>query len=71
MNKILVPQVTFKNIVSDEKRIERAYIRIFEIAKRNILTKRALTTPMSREYTKVQYGNTVSDNRRSSQETKS
>ncbi len=43
MNKILVPRITFKEIIPDEKRIEIVYARIFEIAKRNILTKRQLT----------------------------
>ncbi len=54
MNKIFVPKVIFKDIVSDEKRIESAYARLFMIARNNILAKRQLTKPMSQEYSKVQ-----------------
>lgn len=53
MNKILVPKITFKNIVADEKRIETAYERLFVIARRNILAKRQLTSGMTRKYTEV------------------
>ena len=56
MNKILVPIITFKEICPDEKRIEIAYNRIFEIARKNILAKRQLTKGMTSEYTRVQYG---------------
>jgi hypothetical protein len=62
MNKILVPRITFKNIVADEKRIETAYARLFVIARRNILAKRQLTNGMASKYTKVQYGGEVFNN---------
>lgn len=52
MNKILLPIITFKEIVPDEKRIETAYARIFEIAKRNILARKQLTKDVSLKYTK-------------------
>ena len=67
MNKILVPKITFKNIVSDEKRIETAYARLFAMARRNILAKRQLTNILSREYTEVQYGREVFNNQGSGQ----
>lgn len=59
MNKVLVPKITFKEICPDEKRIETAYNRIFEMAKRNILNKRQLTNDVSQKYTKVQYGKRI------------
>lgn len=71
MNKIPVPKITFKEIISDERRIETAYARIFEKARRNILAKRGLTNGMTRKYTEVQYGKGISNNRRSGQEAKS
>jgi hypothetical protein len=71
MNKILVPKITFKDIISDEKRIETAYARLFGIARRNILAKRQLTNGMTQKYTEVQYGREVFNNRGSSQEVKS
>jgi hypothetical protein len=71
MNKILVPKVTFKNVVSDERRIETAYARIFEIARRSILSKRLLTPYMTREYIKVQDGKSIPNNRRSLREAQS
>jgi len=40
MNKILLPKVVFRGVVLDEKRIELAYSRIFEMARTNILKKR-------------------------------
>jgi len=51
MNKPLLPIITFKDMVSDGKRVETAYFRIFEIARKNILMKRMLTNPMSQKYT--------------------
>jgi len=63
MNKPLLPIIIFKPIVADEKRIEAAYFRIFEIARNNILTKRMLTNPMAQKYTKVQDEKSISDNR--------
>lgn len=71
MNKILLPQVTFKNIVADEKRIEAAYAKIFEMARRNILAKRLLTKPTSQEYIKVQDEKTISNNKGSGKNVKS
>jgi len=62
MNKILTPKITFKNIVADEKRIETAYTRLFNIARRNILEKRMLTNAMARKYTKVQHGREIFNN---------
>ncbi len=53
MNKVFVPKIIFKNIVSDEGRIITAYSRLFEIARRNIIEKRQLTGKMSQKYTKV------------------
>jgi len=69
MNKILLPTITFKNIVADEKRIEMAYSRLFEVARRNILAKRLLTNKLSREYTEVQYGSKIFDDRGGGQKT--
>lgn len=66
MNKILVPKITFKDIISDEKRIETMYARFFEIARRNILAKRHLTNDMSLKYTDIQDGRKVFDDRGSS-----
>jgi hypothetical protein len=63
MNRILLPTITFKNIIADEKRIETAYARLFEIARRNILAKRLLTNKLSPEYTEVQYGTKIFDDR--------
>lgn len=68
MNKIFVPVITFKNIVSDEKRIETAYARLFEIARRNIFEKRQLTNNLTQKYTEVQYGRELFNNRRGGQE---
>lgn len=68
MNKILVPKITLKEIVSDEERIKVAYARIFNIARRNILVKKHLTNGMTHKYTEVQYGKGISNNRRSSKE---
>lgn len=62
MKKILVPKITFKNIISDEKRIEAAYSRLFNIARRNILEKRMLTNGMTQKYTEVQHGRKVFNN---------
>lgn len=67
MNKILVPKITFKNILADEKRIKATYTRIFSIARRNILAKRQLTNGMTQKYTEVQYGKEVFNNRGSGQ----
>lgn len=53
MNKVFVPKVIFKNIVADEKRIETAYARLFEIARRRILERRLLTNVLPQKYTKV------------------
>jgi len=68
MNKILLPRITFKNIIADEKRIEIAYSRLFEIARRNILVRKGLTDDMSQEYTRIQNERRVSDYRGSSAE---
>lgn len=59
MNKVLVPKITFVESTPDEKRIETAYGRIFEIARRNILTRRQLTNDLSKKYNKVQDGEKV------------
>ena len=67
MNKIFEPKIIFKNIVADEKRIETAYARLFEIARRNILEKRQLTNEMTKKYTEVQHGREVFNNRGGSQ----
>lgn len=40
MNKPLLPIITFKDMVSDGKRVETAYFRIFEIARKNIMLRR-------------------------------
>jgi hypothetical protein len=53
MNRVLLPKITFVEIVPDEKRIEAAYSRIFEMARRNILAKKQLTNILSTKYTKV------------------
>lgn len=71
MNKPLLPQITFKNIIADGKRVETAYARIFEMAKRNILSKRLLTKPMSQEYIEVQDEKSIFNNRGGSQNVKS
>lgn len=63
MNKPLLPIITFKDIVSDGKRVETAYFRIFEIARKNILMKRMLTTPMSQKYTEIHNEKSISNNR--------
>lgn len=68
MNSVLVPVITFKDIVVDEDRVERAYARLFEIARRNILSKRLLTTNLTQKYIEVQDGKSVFDNRRGIQE---
>jgi len=62
MNKILVPKITFKDIISDEKRIKTAYARLFDIARRNILVKKHLTSGLSQEYTKIQNGKRIFNN---------
>ena len=64
MNKIVLPQVNFKNIIADGKRVEVAYSRIFNIARRNILIKRQLTNAVSSKYTEVQYEKGISNSRR-------
>ena len=71
MNNILLPQVTFKNIISDESRVKAGYARIFNIAKKNILLKRQLTSDVSLKYTKIQYGKRILINRRSGKNVKS
>lgn len=53
MNKVFVPKIIFKNIVADGKRIETAYARLFEIARRRILERRQLTNTMTQKYTEV------------------
>lgn len=68
MNKVFVPTIQFKNIISDEKRIESAYEKLFTLARRNIMGRKQLTTAMSREYTKVQHGGNLLNNRGSVQE---
>ena len=62
MNKIYAPKITYKNIISDEKRIEAAFSRLFNIARRNILEKRVLTSAVANKYTKVQHGRKVFNN---------
>ncbi|MFH1792132.1 MAG: hypothetical protein ABH819_00625 [Patescibacteria group bacterium] len=62
MNKIFVPKIVFKNIVSDERRIVTAYSRLFEIARKNILEKRQLTNAMAQKYTEVQHGRQILNN---------
>ena len=57
MNKVLVPKITFVETTPDEKRIEAAYSRIFEMARRNILARKQLTTNLSKKYTEVHDGN--------------
>lgn len=64
MNKIVLPQVNFKNIIADGKKVELAYSRIFNIARRNILIERQLTNGVSSKYTEVQYEKGISNNRR-------
>lgn len=71
MNKPLLPQITFKNIIVDGKRVETVYARIFEMARRNILSKRLLTKPMSQEYIEVQDEKSIFDNRGGIQNVKS
>lgn len=76
MNKIHFPyQITFvENSVSQEEKdrnISRAYGRLFEIARKNIIAKRVLTSNKTKEYTKVQYAGTISNNRGSSKNIKS
>ena len=68
MNRVLVPKVTFKDVIADESRIKTVYARIFEIARDNILMKRRLTKGMTYKYNEVQYGNKISDNRGSGYE---
>ena len=68
MNKVPVPIVTFKNIISDEKRIEAAYARLFDIARRNILARKQLTNGLTQEYTEVHNEKRIFNNRRSGQE---
>lgn len=70
MNKILDPKITFKEFCSDEKRIEIAYNRIFEMARRNILAKRQLTNGLPLKYTNIQHGEEILNNRRSSRKAK-
>ena len=67
MNKMLLPKITFKEIIPDEKRIETAYARIFEMARRNILSKRQLTNGVSTKYNKIQYGKRIFDDQRGGQ----
>ena len=62
MNKVFVPKITFEEMCPDEKRIEIAYNRIFEMARRNILAKRHLTNGMSQKYTNIQDGKRVLNN---------
>jgi len=62
MNRICEYKITFKDVGPDERRIETAYARIFENARRNILAKRRLTNPMAQKYTEVQHGREVSNN---------
>ena len=64
MNKIVLPQVNFKNIIADGKKVELAYSRIFNIARRNILIKRQLTKGVSSKYTEVQYEKGIFNSRR-------
>jgi len=71
MNRVLVPKVTFKDVIADESRIKTVYARIFEIARDNILMKRRLTKGMTHKYNEVQYGKQILDDRRSGYEAKS
>jgi hypothetical protein len=62
MNKIFVPKITFKEICSEEKKVEAAYARVFEIARRNIISRKTLcqlTNVSTPEYIKVYNGVTV------------
>jgi hypothetical protein len=68
MNTVMIPQVTFKNIIADGKRVETAYARLFEIARRNILSKRLLTSSLTQKYIEVQDGKSIFNNRRGIQE---
>ena len=63
MNKIFVPKITFKNVVADEKRIMTAYGRIFTIARRNILSKRVLTSRLTHKYNGVHEEGSIFNNR--------
>jgi hypothetical protein len=63
MNRLLLPRVIFKDIIADEKRIETAYMRLFEAAAKNIAARKHLTNNLSQEYTKIQYGKKIPDNR--------
>jgi hypothetical protein len=67
MNKPLLPVITFKDMVSDGKRVETAYFRIFEIARKNIMMKKMLTNPMSQKYTEIHNEKSISNNRGGSQ----
>lgn len=67
MNRPLLPIITFKDMVSDGKRVETAYFRLFEIARKNILMKRMLTNPMSQKYTEIHNEKSISNNRGGSQ----
>lgn len=67
MNKMLIPKIIFRNVIADEKRIKTAYARLFNIARGNILSKKRLTKGLSQEYTEIQYGKRIFDDRRSSQ----
>lgn len=71
MNKVFLPQVLFKEIKSDERRIEIAYLRIFDIARRNIIKKNLLTKGASKKYTKVHEEKSIPISRRSSQNAES
>lgn len=68
MNKVFVPTIQFENIISDEKRIESAYEKLFTVARRNIMERKQLTNIMSEEYTKVQYAGNILNDRGSVQE---
>ena len=67
MNKPLLQVITFKDMVSDGKRVETAYFRIFEIARKNIMMKKMLTNPMSQKYTEIHNEKSISNNRGGSQ----
>jgi len=71
MNKIVLPQVTFKNIIAEGNKVKLGYARIFDIARRNILLKRQLTSGVSTEYTEVQYEKRISNNRRGGEDVES
>ncbi len=77
MNKIKFPADKirfFETLDCQEAReanIGLAYVRLFDIARRNILEKRALTNAMTQKYTEVQHGNEISNNRRGSENTTS